>query len=208
MGIKENIQELRNSPIKEVVEKRLKEFEEFKNKNEDEWFSELCFCLLTANSRAKTAMQIQKILGGKGFVGLEEPKLAFVIKNNHHRFHNHKAKYICNARKFRYIKNILEKFKDEDEKRDFIVDNVKGLGMKESSHFLRNTGTKNLAILDRHILNLLYEDNRINEMPKQISVGKYIEIEKEFKKLAQEVNMSVAELDLYMWYMKTGEVLK
>src|SRR3989344_4498639 len=155
MSLINEIEKLRNSPIKEVVNLRLKEFEEFENKDNNEWFSELCFCILTANSRAETAMKIQSILGSVGFLNLEQSRLSRVIKDNHHRFHNNKARFICDARKLKYIKNVLKKFKDEQEARDFLVENVKGIGLKESSHFLRHTGSKNIAILDRHILSLM-----------------------------------------------------
>ena len=38
--------------------------------------------------------------------------------------------------------------------RNFIAENVKGYGLKEASHFLRNIGKSDnqIAILDRHIL--------------------------------------------------------
>jgi len=208
MKLVKEIQNLKNSNIKNVVEQRLSEFAEFKNKTEEEWFSELCFCILTANSKARTAINIQNELAGRGFLNLEKNRLAYSIKSHHHRFHNHKAKYICEARKFEYIKKILSKLGSDEEKRDFIVENVKGLGMKEASHFLRNTGSKNLAILDRHILNLMFENKLINEIPKSLTIKKYIEIEKKFLALCKKLNMSAAELDLYMWYLKTGEVLK
>ena len=41
---------VKNSEIKNIVEQRLNEFSDFKNKQGEEWFSEMCFCLLTANS--------------------------------------------------------------------------------------------------------------------------------------------------------------
>ena len=208
MSLINEIEKLRNSPIKEVVNLRLKEFEEFENKDNNEWFSELCFCILTANSRAETAMKIQSILGPVGFLNLEQSKLSRVIQDNHHRFHNNKARFICDARKLKYIKNVLKKFKDEQEARDFLVENVKGIGMKESSHFLRNTGSKNIAILDRHILSLMKQEEIIENIPKPIPYKKNLEIEQKFFDLADKVKMSPAELDLYMWYMKVGVVRK
>jgi len=95
----------------------------------------------------------------------------------------------------------------EFEAREWLVRNIKGLGMKESSHFLRNVGYKNLAILDRHILNIM-KDEGIIEKPKSLTRKKYLEIEEKFNKMAKGFNMSPAELDLHMWCMKTGEVLK
>ena len=207
----DKINNLRNSGIKEVVDKRLSEFREFENKNTNEWFSELCFCLLTANSRASSAIRIQEQIGANGFIHSPEENIVRVIRLNKHRFHNNKGKYIVNARNFVNIKAIIHniiKDKGEIEAREFLVENVKGLGYKESSHFLRNVGYTNLAILDRHILNLMLENGYIENRPKTLTKNKYLEIETKFQDIAKELNMSSSELDLYMWYMKTGVVLK
>ncbi|VVB76180.1 N-glycosylase/DNA lyase [Candidatus Tiddalikarchaeum anstoanum] len=203
-----DINDLKRTVIKKTVDTRLKEFEELGKKNNDDWFSELCFCILTANSKARTALAIQKELGPKGFCNLNREDISKCIQRNKHRFHNNKSRFIIEARQFKNIKTILSQFKDEFMMREWLVKNVKGLGYKEASHFLRNVGFKNVSILDRHILNLLYENNYITKVPKPLTKKNYFEIEKIFQKLAKEMNMSCAELDLYMWYMKAGEVLK
>jgi len=192
---------------KALIQQRLNEFKSFKDKNSEEWFSELCFCILTANSRAKTAINIQNELGPNGFINKKQSELVETIKRNKHRFHNNKAKYILEARKYKDIRSIIEG-KSETEARAWIVANIKGLGYKEASHFLRNTGHFKLAILDRHIINLMFEHNLINSIPKPIKKSDYLLIENEFNKLAEKLNLSPAELDLNMWYLKTGEVLK
>ncbi len=205
------IKALKNSSVKETVKRRLKEFESFKSKGTKDWFSELCFCILTANSKAVTALAIQKELGSKGFCTLCQREIRDTIRKNKHRFHNNKSKYIVEARHCIDIKNKIQqliKESGEQGAREWLVNNVKGLGYKEASHFLRNVGFKNLAILDRHILNLMIEDKLLKEKPKSLSKKNYFAIEKKFINLAQEVNMPPAELDLYMWCMKTGEVLK
>lgn len=208
------IKSLQQSNLKETVNIRLKEFESFKDKSNDDWFSELCFCLLTANSRAHTAIKIQKQLGAKGFIEFNESNISNSIATNNHRFPNMKAKFIIEARKYKDTKSIINKIvaekgeNGENEAREWLVANIKGIGYKESSHFLRNIGCKNLAILDRHILNLMHEHSIIPERPKSLNKKKYLEIEAAFKELASQLNMNLAELDLYMWYMKTGEVLK
>lgn len=207
MSLTEEIIKLRKSPIKAVVENRLNEFEELGRMGNEKWFSELCFCMLTANSRAKSAIAIQKELGYNGFSEMSESEISSAIKRNKHRFHNNKAKFICESRKYKKIKNILSG-KTESDAREWLVKNVKGLGYKEASHFLRNVGYKNLAILDRHILNLMAENSYLNEKPKSLNKKNYIEIENKFGEISKSTNMSNAELDLYMWYMKTGEVLK
>jgi len=199
------IQDLQKTEVNKTVEKRLKQFESFKNKPNEVWFQELCFCILAANSKQKTAETIEKKLGKK-LLTMKEPALSKFIRKNKHRFHNNKAKYIVQARKHSKIKDTM-KNKSETEARDWIINNVKGLGYKESSHFLRNTGSKNLAILDRHILNVLIE-HKIIEKPKTLTKNNYLLIEEKFNNIAKGLGMSPAKLDLFVWYSRTGEVLK
>ena len=204
------IKKLENSSLNEKVEKRLKEFSSFSSKSNEEWFSELCFCILAANSKQKTAENIEKSLKYEKLLTLSQEELANFIRNNKHRFHNNKAKFIVEARKYFNIKdkiNEIIKQKGYEEARLWLVQNVKGIGYKEASHFLRNTGFFDLAILDRHILNTMIENNII-ERPKTLTRNNYLEIEKIFFNLAKKLEMPPAKLDLFMWYMKTGEVLK
>jgi N-glycosylase/DNA lyase len=212
MDLINKIKNLKKTEIKLKVDKRLKEFSSFKNKNSKEWFSELCFCILTANSKAKTAIIIQNELKANGFCNFSEDKIKNCIIKNKHRFHNNKTNYIMCAREFLDIKQIINKIvkeKNQETAREFIIKNIKGLGFKEASHFIRNVGFFNLAILDRHIINLMIEYKYIKEKPKNLSSkNTYLEIEKIFLKIADKLNMSAAELDLYMWYLKTNEILK
>lgn len=200
-----DIKKLESSPVKKEVEKRLGDFRLLGMKSNDEWFSELCFCLLTANSKAATALAIQEELGSKGFLSFPKNKIIAVIKKNKHRFHNNKAEFIVGARKYEKIKNII---KIGEDPRAWLVKNVKGLGWKEASHFLRNVGYTKYAILDRHIINLMVENGLLDEKPKSLNKNKYLDIEEKFKMIAKKTKMNCAELDLYMWYIKTGKVLK
>ena len=106
------------------------------------------------------------------------------------------------------IKDIIQKIKDERTAREWLVNNVKGLGYKEASHFLRNVGYNNVAILDRHILNLMVENKLLKEKPKTLNKKLYLDIENKLELLAKKLGLNLAELDFYMWYLKTGEVLK
>jgi N-glycosylase/DNA lyase len=204
-NLKTQIKELQKSSISKDIYKRLDEFTSLGKKGNDDWFSELCFCILTANSKAQTAINIQTELGAKGFLNKSEKEIVSVIRKHNHRFHNNKAKYIVQARQFSKIKDILSKEKDP---RAFVEKNIKGLGWKESSHFLRNVGYTNYAILDRHILNLFVAENYLKEKPKVLNKNNYFLIEGIFKKLAKDLKMNCSELDLYMWYIKTGKILK
>lgn len=210
MNLTQKIMALKNSKVKELVDKRLKEFENKNLKNNEEWYSELCFCILTANSRAKTAINIQNELGYRGFFEKNEKELTEVISRNKHRFSSMKSRYLIEARKHKDIQLIIKELiiKGQEAVRNHLAENILGIGLKEASHFLRNIGFFELAILDRHILALLKEHEYILEIPKTITKKEYFRIEKIFQQLAKKLNMSSAELDLYMWYMRTGEVLK
>jgi N-glycosylase/DNA lyase len=188
----------------DLINQRLKEFAQLNKADDKAWFSELCFCLLTANSKAKTAIAIQKELGPDGFLNKSQEEISKIIRAYGHRFHNNKAKYIVEARKFANIKQILSQFKTGKEAREFLVKNVKGLGYKEASHFLRNVGYSDVAIIDRHILRFLQQSSLIKEIPKVITKKNYLE----FEKILEQFNMPLDELDLIIWQKMTGQVLK
>jgi len=201
------VEKLRKSEVKGVIEDRLKEFEDLGKKSGNELFKEMCFCLLTANCAADKCMAIQKSLGD-GFLTLPEQKLAASLKELGYRFPNMRAKYISEARKHKdHLKETIESFEKESDLREWLVKNVKGLGYKESSHFLRNIGFKDSAILDSHIMDVL-EGHNLIERPKTLTPKKYIEIEGELKKIGKKLGLNMAELDLYLWRMETGKVLK
>jgi N-glycosylase/DNA lyase len=190
--------------IGRVVEKRIDEFLSMREKGNYAWFSELCFCILTANSSAEIGIKIQDALGYEGFANLSEESLATKLREAGYRFYNVRAKYIVEARRYLRIKDILE---EVEEKREWLVKNVKGIGYKEASHFLRNVGFLDYAILDRHILRIMHNSG-ITEMPKNLSRKRYLEIEKRFINLASKLEMRPGELDLYLWYLSTGKVMK
>lgn len=192
-----------SQPEIDTIAKRLTEFSELGKLQNNEWFSELCFCLLTANSQAQRAINIQKHLGVQGFLENPQENIAQTIKSFGHRFHNTKAKYIVLARKYKNIKDQLKNL-TSIEAREFIVKNIKGLGYKEASHFLRNVGYNDLAIIDRHILKFLHQNSLIKEIPKVVTKKIYLECENLLKKY----NINLSKLDLMIWYHITGKVLK
>jgi len=208
MKIVKKINELKKSPLKKIVDKKLTEFIKLGKKENKYWFSELCFCLLTANTSAELGLKVQTELGYKGFTEFkDEAELALRLKKVKYRFYNRRAHFIALANKYKNIKSILIKLKN-NEKRDWLIKNIKGLGYKEASHFLRNVGFFDYAILDKHILTLLKDNSLISEIPKSMTPEKYLKYEQILKKISQEVNMTQGKLDLYLWYTKTGKVLK
>ncbi|MEM5798714.1 MAG: N-glycosylase/DNA lyase [Candidatus Aenigmatarchaeota archaeon] len=200
------IEELKRSEVGQKVRQRIKEFERLGQKGNEMWFSELCFCILTANCSAGLGMKIQSMIG-KGFIYLPEDVLAEKLKRLGYRFPVTRARFIAEARQWLNIKDIIIEKKPKTA-REWLVRHVKGIGWKEASHFLRNVGYKDFAILDRHILRIMAECKLIPGIPRQLSRSLYLDYETRLERLAKKIGLSLAELDLYLWYIKTGKVLK
>ena len=189
--------------VKRVVDLRIKEFQLKRTESADEIFKELCFCILTANFNAERSIKIQEEIGD-GFLRMTEKQIARKLKDLGHRFPNTRAKYIVEARK---RKNLIIKIlnqSNEQEIREWLVKNIKGIGYKEASHFFRNIGFENVGIIDFQIIDLLVRFGLIKKFGKK----KYLETEKILKKLSEKLNISLARLDLYLWYVETGKILK
>ncbi|MEM3451653.1 MAG: hypothetical protein QW830_04540, partial [Nitrososphaerales archaeon] len=131
------------------------------------------------------------------------------------RFGENKAKYIVNARRLfteddtLKIKEKIQLFNDPFKLREWLVENILGIGMKEASHFLRNIGLgKDFAILDRHILKNLKEFNVIKDIPKSISKKVYLDIENKMREFSKQINIPMDELDLLLWSKETGIIFK
>lgn len=203
------LEQLKYSEIKNTISSRMNEFEELGKKTSNEIFKELCFCLMTANFSAYGGIKIQNALQDD-FLHLSEEELSKKLSELGHRFPNMRAKFVVLAQIHKdSIKEILQSINDEIKMREWIVKNIKGLGMKEASHFLRNIGYKNVAIIDFHIIDLLAKHNLIDKPKnKSLSPKKYIEIENVLREISKQTNLNLGELDLYLWYEETGKVLK
>ena len=131
------------------------------------------------------------------------------------RFGDTKAKYIVEARATftkdgkLYLKSHLSSFANLFELREWMAENVKGLGYKEASHFLRNVGLgEEFAILDRHILRNLKRLEVISEVPVSITKKRYLEIEEKLRRFSREIRIPLADLDLLFWSRETGWIFK
>ena len=189
---------------KEEIRRRLEDFTNIKDSGRI--FYELCFCLLTPQSRARICWNSILALKARNF-----------LNNNIHpknfldgvRFNNNKSRYLLEAKKkFSSVHHEIKTSKNNHELREWLVKNINGLGYKESGHFLRNIGFRDLAILDRHILKNLKRYDIIEEIPKALTRQKYLEIENKFKDFSKNIGISMDELDLLFWSMETGEVFK
>ena len=176
----------------------------------DQYFFELVYCLLTPQSSAVNAGKAVALLQERGIsADCEELALVLHQKEFYVRFHNTKARHILAAQeKFPDIMQLLDGDQDAATLREWLVLNVKGLGWKEASHFLRNIGRRDLAILDRHILRNLKRHHVIRSLPKSLTKKRYNAIEQQFVRFAGAIGISMDELDLLFWSRETGEILK
>lgn len=187
---------------KQIIQSRLSEF-----KNNRDYFKELCFCILTANASAKGGIKAIDALGNLIYTG-NKTRISKTLKKCGYRFWRKRADYIVETRK--KIGTGLKPYmkKEPEELRDFFVKNAKGIGMKEASHFLRNIGCNEYAILDKHIINCLFEAGIIKTNEKPRNRKEYLETENKLKDYSKRIKIPLDELDLILWCSKTGEVLK
>ena len=202
-----SITKLQSSEISEVIDNRITEFSSIRKNSIEDIFIEMCFCIMTANCGAEKCIEIHELIGND-FLNLSENELIFAFKKYGYRFPNVRANYVIESRKLiKELEDTLKDSKNEANLREWIVKNVKGLGYKEASHFLRNVGFQDYAIIDFHIVDLLVKYHLINK-PKTMTKSKYLEIEGILKELGEKLKLNMAQLDLYLWYMETGKVLK
>ena len=200
---------------KPLLEKRISDFENVLLNSDDKvFFEELVYCILTAGTSARLGLDvIGEIKDLIHHCTLEQ--LTGKLKGIY-RFYNIRSEYIIHTREYLYnnfdmqLGVLLRSFQNQSERRSFFALNkdIKGIGPKEASHFLRNIGYKGYAILDKHILNCLVELGVIESPKPPNSLDKYIEIESKLKNFASGQNINFDELDLLLWSEKTGEILK
>ena len=200
--------------IRQTIIDRIAFFKElWRNSTEEDIFRELAFCLLTPQSKARSADKAIKELLEKDLLFSDDVEaIANVL--NIVRFKNHKARYIIEARRqFTTERGIeLKKYINKNEiiyTRNWFFKNVKGIGLKEAGHFLRNIGFgEQVAILDRHILKNLRLCGVIDEVPKSLPPKVYFDIEQKMLSFANSIGIPPDHLDFVFWYKEAGEVFK
>jgi len=197
------------------IRRRLFEFKQILNDSDERIFAELAFCICTPQSKAVTAWNAITALMKNGLLYRDSiEQIASFL--NPVRFGKNKAKYIVEARKKftvdnkLQIKEFIHSFIDPIELREWLVENIKGIGMKEASHFIRNIGLSDnqLAILDIHILKNLEECGVIEEIPKSLSKKDYLKIENKMREFSKQIIIPMDELDMLFWSKETGFVFK
>lgn len=196
------------------IKARLLHFEAVGKKGGRALFEELCFCLLTPQSKARSCDDAIQELKRGGLLFSGDARAIARVLSTRTRFHNNKARYLVEARgNFEadgFSSLSHHTFSGtERHAREYFLRNVKGLGLKEASHYLRNVGRgKTLAILDRHILKNLMKCGAISHVPASLTEKKYLEIEKRMEKFCKRTGIPLAHLDLLFWAEETGEIFK
>ncbi len=188
-------------------DKFIKRLKEFRLLSKEEYYYEFLFCLLTPQSNAKKCWQaIEEI---RKLDKIDRDSVREILKTKT-RFHNNKSSYIIEAKlNWNNILNQINREENVVTLRNWLADNVKGYGLKEASHFIRNVGKSEnkIAILDRHILRNLkllgiIDNDRI------LNKKNYFDIEQKFLSFSIEIGIPIDHLDLFFWSRENGEIFK
>jgi N-glycosylase/DNA lyase len=214
-----NIDELRThyAQRKKEIRARLREFQRvWETASDERLWEEMVYCIFTAGASAKMGLRSVEALRPLLKSGARPEMTRALIAAGAHRFPNARPAYVVVTRDYLQqsfsmrLRERLAGFNDPLERRDWLAKDpgVKGLGYKEASHFLRNIGFKGYGILDKHIVRSLFELRVIDSPKPPTTRGRYLETESRMRSFAAKTKIDFDELDLLLWSMKTGEVLK
>ena len=194
-------------------------------------WKELCFCLLSGNVAFELVTSTIKVLEEKGFLNHEwilreksSENMIFHLFNESnfepkkkngklrkYRYPKKRSEEIIKAAKILYsnssIKRILRDYSSDVDVRDFLSATIPGIGIKESSHFLRNIGYSNsLAIIDVHVLKFLELNYFVNSSKNStLTKSRYKKLEIILQNLAEYHKLDLNTFDLAIWhFMRSG----
>lgn len=197
------------------IEERLEEFREVWRSGTDlRLWEEMVFCFFTGGCSAKMGLRSIEAVRPHLLDGSHESLTEALV--GVHRYPRARAGYVVASREFLLehcglrLRKKLESFKDPLERRDWLVKEkgIKGLGYKEASHYLRNIGFRGYAILDKHVLRCMHELGLIDTPKPPITRMRYLSVETTLKNFADQLRIDFDEMDLVLWSMRTGEILK
>ncbi len=200
---------------RDEIKNKLAEFESiWKTETDGRLWEEMVFCFFTGGCSARMGLRSIEAVRPLLQTGTHDELMNALV--GRHRYPRARSGYIVASRDFLQahcnleLRKKLSGFENDLARRDWLVKEkgIKGLGYKEASHFLRNIGLKGYAILDKHILRSLAELGIIDDPKPPNTRTKYLTVEEKLKKLAELTRIDFDELDLVLWSMKTGEILK
>jgi N-glycosylase/DNA lyase len=210
----ETIKEAHASRRREI-RRRLSEFAAIGRRGTDgDLWAEMVYCFFTGGCSARMGLNSLEAVRPILMTG-DQAELSSALAGKH-RYPNARSRYIVATREFLQehcgleLRSKLRSFDCPLERRDWLVreKGINGLGYKEASHYLRNIGFRGYAILDKHVLNCLAELEIIDDPKPPNTRTKYLMIEEKLKSLTAMTGIDFDELDLVLWSMKTGTVLK
>jgi N-glycosylase/DNA lyase len=193
---------------RDAIRMRLQEFRQIQP---EDWFYEACFCILTPQSKAVHADVIVQELKQNNFLEKDFDPLPLLRRpETYIRFHNQKTKNLSLLRSnFAIIASTIHHSKENPFMlRDYLAQNIRGYGLKEAAHFMRNIGIWGPAILDRHILKHLHRCKVIDALPDSLGRSLYIKIEQGWLDYCLATHIPIQEMDLLFWSIETGQILK
>ena len=199
------------------VRARLREFRQVWQKGSDaQLWEEMVYCIFTAGASAKMGHHAVQAIKPLLERGSEVAMTRALTKPPAYRFHNVRPRYVVATRDYlrdsfsMKLRQRLQAMRDPFARRDWLAaePRIKGLGYKEASHFLRNIGFKGYGILDKHIVRCLAELGVIDSAKPPTTRSRYLDTEARMQKFAKAARIDFDELDLILWSMKTGEILK
>lgn len=174
------------------------------------------FCIFTAGASARMGLKSIEAVRPLLNKGHQQQMTEALKSTGAHRFPVARPGYIVSTREFlrehcgMRLRKTLVAFSNPLERRDWLAQEsrIKGLGFKESSHFLRNIGFKGYGILDKHVIRCLVDLGVVDTAKPPATRSRYLEVEEKLQRLARDIRIDFDELDLVLWSMKTGEILK
>lgn len=198
----------------------------WENLSEIQLWEELCLCILSSNVPFELAVSALKHLSKSGLLDedwlkqndsaentlqLELSKPLYLPKKKDgsfrkYRFPRVRSRDIIGAANMLYsegnnIQSLLLNSESHNDLRNYLASSVPGLGLKESSHFLRNIGfSSSLAIIDVHIISFL-KYLEVFPFERTLITGKmYLELEKIMQNISEIYGLDLAILDNAIWY--------
>jgi len=155
----------------------------------------MVFCILDTSISYEKCCQAFDALKKNGLINrrtlkqVNQRDIYIILKSTGYRWSNQKAKYLKEFSKNPI--NLLEASRED------IVKNIKGVGMKLASMFLRNTRGYKYAVIDVHTDRWIETELRaFDQWRPNMS---YEEKEKAFINFAEILGKTPMELDLEIW---------
>jgi len=206
------------------------ESQKWDHMSENELWYELCLCILSSNVPYELAQSALAHLIENGYLSIEwitdtpkaEKKIAYELSRpiylprkingflRKYRFPNVRSKNIFKsartvASEKEWIRRVLVQSFSEENARSKLIEEISGFGLKEASHFLRNIRySKNLAIIDSHVISFLEDIDALGNLQIRILTPKiYLGLERSLQEICRDYGLLLSIFDMAIWnYMR------